>query len=110
MKRIIEEVLQAEEKVGAILKEARNRASEILRFAEKEVSEKISETKEQARELIKTTVEDAREEGRRIGDEKLKATDSEKDTLFENNAQTTSKLVDNICKIVLTTEHEGNKK
>ena len=110
MKRIIEEVLLAEEKVGAILKEARNKTSEISRSAEKGVSAKISDAREQARELIKTAVEDAKKEGQRIGDEKLEAADGEKDTLLKNNAEATSSLVDNICKIVLTTQHEGNKK
>lgn len=110
MKQIIEEVLQAEEKVGAILKEARNKASEISQSAEKEVSARISDAKEQARELIKAAVEDAKKEGQRIGEEKLKAADGEKDALLKNNAETTSNLVANICKIVLTTEHEGNKK
>jgi vacuolar-type H+-ATPase subunit H len=110
MKQIIEEVLQAEEKVGAILDEARNKASEISRSAEKEVSARISDAREQARELIKAAVEDAKKEGQRIGEEKLKAADGEKDALLKNNAETTSNLVANICKIVLTTEHEGNKK
>ena len=109
MKRIIEEVFQAEEKVGAILDEARNKASEISRSAEKEVSARINDAREQTRELIKAAVEDAKKEGQRIGDEKIKAADGEKDALLKNNAETTRNLVDNICKIVLTTEHEGNK-
>ncbi|MHC4742985.1 MAG: ATP synthase subunit B family protein [Planctomycetota bacterium] len=109
MKRIIEDVLATEEKVSAILKDAREKASEISRSAEKEVSEKISDAKEQARELIKTAVEDAKEEGRRIGEDKLKAADSEKDALLKDNENTTNRLVDNICKIVLTTACEGKK-
>jgi vacuolar-type H+-ATPase subunit H len=110
MKRIIEDVLQTEEKVSGILKEAREKASEIARSAEKEVSEKVGNAKEQARELIKTAVEDAKKEGQRIGEEKLKAADSEKDTLLKDNEKTTGSLVDNICKIVLTTQYEGNSK
>ena len=110
MKRIIEDVLATEEKVGAILKEAREKASQISRSAEKEVSEKTANAKEQARELIKTAVEDAKKEGRRIGEEKLEAADREKDDLLRDNAKTTGTLVDNICKMVLTTASEGNNK
>ncbi len=106
MKRIIEEVLQAEERVGAILKQARNKASEIRRSAEKDISEKMSDAKQKAREIIQATVEDATKEAERIREEKLKQADQEKDTLLNNNTDTIGNLVDNICNIILTTEYE----
>ena len=37
MKRIIEDVLEAEERVGAIIKEAHDKTAEIRRSAEKEI-------------------------------------------------------------------------
>jgi len=107
MKQIIEEVLQAEEKVSGILAEARSQASEILRSAEKDVAEKMSHAKERSLELLKNTVAEAVAEGERIGVEKLKEADNEKDTLLRANAEATNVLVENICRIVLTTEHEG---
>lgn len=108
MKQIIGEVFQAEEKVGIILEQARNKASEIRRSVEKEVVEKMSDAKQKAREVIQTTVEDAKKEAELIKEEKLKQADHENDALLSNNTDTINKLVDNICNIILTTEYDKN--
>ena len=50
MKKIIEEVLEVEEKVGLELKQARNEASEMRLAAEKEVAERVNSANIQARE------------------------------------------------------------
>jgi vacuolar-type H+-ATPase subunit H len=110
MKRIIEEVLEAEEKVSVILKRARDKASEIRRSAEKDISEKMSDAKQKAREIMQAAVEDAKKEAERIREEKLKQADREKETLFNNNADTIDNLVDDICKIMLATEYEKDNK
>jgi vacuolar-type H+-ATPase subunit H len=110
MKKIIEEVLQAEEKVGIVLDQARNKASEIRQSVEKEISEKMSAAKQKAREIIQTTVENAKKEAEHIGEEKLKQADQEKDTLLNNNTDTMNNLVDNICNIILATEYEKDSK
>jgi len=106
MKRIIEEVLQAEEKVGTILKQARERTSETARSAEKEISEKMGIARQEALDLTKNAVEDAKKEGERIREETLKQADLEKDILLKSNEDAIDGLVDNICGIILTTEHE----
>lgn len=108
MKQIIGEVFQAEEKVGIILEQARNKASEIRRSVEKEVVEKMSDAKQKAREVIQTTVEDAKKEAELIKEEKLKRADHENDALLSNNTDTINNLVDNICNIILTTEYDKN--
>ena len=108
MKQIIGEVFQAEEKVGIILEQARNKASEIRRSVEKEVVEKMSDAKQKAREIIQTTVEDAKKEAELIKEEKLKQADQENDALLSNNTDTINNLVDNICNIILTTEYDKN--
>ena len=110
MKRIIEEVFEAEEKVDTVLRQAREKASEIRHSAEKDVSEKISDAKQRALEIMRAAVEDAKKEAERIREEKLKQADQEKDTLFNNNADTIDDLVDDICKIILTTEYEKDNK
>ncbi len=110
MKKIIEEVLQAEEKVGIVLKQARNNASEIRQSVEKEISEKMNVAKQEAREIIQTTVENAKKEAEHIMEEKLKQADHEKDTLLNNNTDTMINLVDNVCNIILTTEYEKDSK
>jgi vacuolar-type H+-ATPase subunit H len=110
MKKIIEEVLQTEEKVSVILGQARNKASEIKQSAEKEISEKMSDAKQKAREIIQTTVEEAKKEAEHIREEKLKQANQEKDTLLNNNTDTMDNLVDNICNIILTTEYEKESK
>jgi len=110
MKKIIEEVLQTEEKVGVILGQARNKASEIRQSAEKEISEKMSDAKQKAREIIQTTVENAKKEAEHIREEKLEQAGQEKDTLLNKNTDTMDNLVDNICNIILTTEYEKDNK
>ena len=110
MKKIIEDVLQTEKKVGIVLEQARNKASEIRQSVEKEISEKMSDAKQEAREIIQTTVENAKKEAEHIGEEKLKQADHEKDTLLNNNTDTMNNLVDNICNIILTTEYEKDCK
>ncbi|UCF14947.1 MAG: hypothetical protein JSW59_16175, partial [Phycisphaerales bacterium] len=82
MKRIIKDVLEAEEKVGAILKQAREKASEIKRSVENEITEKTNEARQSAREVVQTAVEDAKKEAERIRAEKLELVDSEKDFLL----------------------------
>lgn len=110
MKKIIEEVLQTEEKVSMVLGQAHNKASEIKLSAEKEISGKMSDAKQKALEIIQTTVEEAKKEAERIREEKLKQADHEKDTLLNNNTYTMDKLVGNICNIILTTEYEKDSK
>ena len=110
MKKIIEEVLQAEEKVSIVLKQARHKASEIRQSAEKEISEKMSDAKQKARKIIQTTVENAKKEAEHIGEEKLKQADQEKDTLLDNNTDTIKNLVDSTCNIILTTDYEKDSK
>jgi len=109
MKRIIEEVLQAEQKVNTALKQAREKASEILRTAEKETSEKITQAREQSLEIMQTMVEEAKKEGERYREEKLKKVDQEKEALIQNNADATNALIDDICRIVLNTENQNLK-
>lgn len=106
MKRIIEEVLQAEEKVGTILKQARQEASETARSSEHEISEKMTDARQQALDLIKNAVEDAKKQGEHIRDETLSQADREKDILLKDNEDAIESLVDNICGIILTTEYE----
>jgi vacuolar-type H+-ATPase subunit H len=104
MKRIIEDVLQVEERVGVILKQARDKAAEIRRSAEKEISEKMSDAKQQAREIVQATVEDAKKEAELIAEEKIKQAEKQKDALFNDRTDAIDNLVDNICSIILTTK------
>ena len=110
MKKIIEEVFQAEERVNEILKQARGKASEIKHSAEKEISEKMSDAKQKTREIIQTTAENAKIEAKRIREETLEQADRQRDTLLNNKTDAIENLVDDICSIILTTEHEkGNQ-
>jgi len=104
MKRIIEEVLQAEQKVSAALKQTREKASEIIRSAEKEMSEKMADAREKAREIMQATVEEAKKEAECLREEKLKQVDHEKESLLNSNTDVTGTLIDDICRIVLDTD------
>jgi len=110
MKKIIEEVLQTENKVSLVIEQARNKASGIKQSVEKEISEKMSDAKQEAREIIQTTIENAKKEAEHISEEILKQADQEKDTLLNNNSGAMDNLVDNICNIILSTEYEKDSK
>ncbi len=108
MKRIIEEVLQAEERVGDIIKQAHEKAAEIKHSAEKENTEKLNDAKQQALAIVQTTVENTKKEAERISEEKLKKARSQKDILLNEKSAEIDTLVDNICEIILNTgEQEG---
>jgi vacuolar-type H+-ATPase subunit H len=102
MKRIIEDVLQAEEKVGVILRQAREKGSEIRRSAENEISERMNEAKQKGREIVQTTVEDAKKDAERISAEKLEQADREKDAMLNDRTDVIDGLVTDICNLVMT--------
>ena len=110
MKKIIEEVLQVEEKVGLELKQARNEASEMRLAAEKEAAEQLANANKQARELIQSAAEDAKIEAERYREEKLKAAEQGKDAFLSENADKIDGLIDDIAGIVLSgsSEREAN--
>jgi F0F1-type ATP synthase membrane subunit b/b' len=108
MKRIIEEVLEAEEKISADLKQARQKATEIVKSAEKEISEKMADTREKARGIIQSAIEEAKKEAEFVKRESLKEADREKEALLKSNADKIDTLVDDVSKIILTTEANRN--
>jgi len=110
MKRIIEEVLQTEERLNDIIKQAREKAAAIKHSVEKETSEKLNEAKQQALIIVQTAIENAKKEAEHISDDKLKKAKEEKDILLNEKSAEIDKLVDNICEIILTTENKRNSK
>ena len=102
MKKIIEEVLQVEEKVSLELKQARNEASEMRLAVEKEAAEQVANANKQAHELIQTAAEDAKIEAGRYREDKLKAAEQGKDAFLSENAGKIDGLIDNIVDIVLS--------
>lgn len=110
MKRIIEEVLQTEERLNDIIKQAREKAADIKHSVEKETSEKVNEAKQQALVIVQTAIENAKKDAEHISDDKLKKAKEEKDILLNEKSAEIDKLVDNICEIILTTENKRNSK
>lgn len=110
MKRIIEEVLEAEKKVSTDLEQARQKASEILQSAEKEISVKTSDAREKARGIIQTAVEEAKKQAEFVRNESLKEADREKENLLKSKEDAIDVLVYDICQIILTTEFSRNGK
>ncbi len=110
MKRIIEDVLQAEEKVSSIIKEARDKAAEIRRTTDNEITEKMNEARLQAREIVQAAVEEAKKEAERLSKDKLEQVDRRKDSLLNNRADEIDDLVGDICSMILTTESEKDSK
>jgi len=110
MKRIIEEVLKAEERVSDIIKQAREKAIEIKHSSEKDNINKLNDAKQQALTIVQTTVVNAKKEAERISEEKLQKAKEEKDILLNEKSAEINNLVDNICEIILATGHERNSK
>jgi vacuolar-type H+-ATPase subunit H len=110
VKQIIEEVLRAEEKVAAMLGQARDKASEIGRSADKDISERMNDARQKALEMVRAAVEDAKKEAERTRQQKLEQADKEKGALLNNNRDAIDNLVDNICNVILTTECDKDAK
>jgi vacuolar-type H+-ATPase subunit H len=106
MKRIIEEVFQAEDKVSAILKQARQRASEIRRAAEKEAAETVSEAKQKAQEAAQTMLDEAREEAERLRQERLRQGEQDAEAMLHRDVDETNRLVEDVCNAIVGTEYE----
>lgn len=105
MKQIIEEVLKAEQKISTDLKEARRKASEILRSVETENLKKVNDASRKARDIIQTSIEGAKRQTELIRKESLGQAQRDKEDLLKSNTNAIDTLVDEICKIILNTEH-----
>jgi len=110
MKKVIEEVLQIEEKVNANIKQTQLKANEIRMAADKDISEKTAKAKEKGREILQTAIEDAKKDAERLADEKIKQAEAGKDALLSSNSDKINTLVEDICKIILTTEYQTDTK
>ena len=107
MKHVIEEVLQAEERVGTLLKGAREQADQIRRSAEQEISKQLNDARIEAQALTQSSLEEAKKEAEQIKADRLKEADQIKDTLLNDNAAKVDGLVKQVCDLVMTTEQDG---
>ncbi len=106
MKRIIEEVFAAEEKVGAILKQAQSQASEIRQSADREIAESISRAKEEARQIIQASVEQAKKDAEQIRKERLQEAERAREALLASRAANLDGLVETLCHVIRTTQYD----
>lgn len=103
MKQIIEEVLQAEKNVSAILKDAREKAVEIKKATEKQMATDLSRAKEKAQEIAIEKTEAAKKESETICEEMLKTADKEKENFLAMHSDSVDTLVNKICSLVTET-------
>lgn len=110
MKKIIEEVLKVEERVGLELKQVRTDASEMRLAAEKDAAEQVANANNQARELIQSAVEAAKTEAGRYREEKLKEAEQGKEAFLSENSDKIDGLISDITAIILSgsSEKEAN--
>lgn len=106
MKQVIEEVLQAEERVGALLKEARAEADQVRRAVEHDISRMLNESRSQAQILMQTSLEEAKMDAEQIKEDRLKQADQAKETLLNDNADKVSGLVKEICDLIMSTDSD----
>jgi len=59
---------------------------------------------------MRTTLDDAKKQAEQIREQKLKQADHDKDAILKENAEKIDALVESICKIVLSTQPEKDKK
>lgn len=103
MKQVIEEVLQAEERVGTLLKGAREQADQIRRSTEQEVSTLLSDARAQAQASTQAFLDEVKKEAEQIKEDRLKQADQAKDTLLNDNADKVDDLVKNVCHLIMDT-------
>jgi len=106
MRKIVKEIFEAEARVNAILREARERAAEIRRSAEKEMSEQVSDARRQALGMVQGAVEEARKEVAGIREEALRRADQQGSALRSGKAEAMDDLVNRVCAVILNTECE----
>lgn len=106
MKKIIEEVLQIEEKVNANIRQTQAKANEIRMAADKNISERTAKAKEKGREISQAAIENAKKDAERLAEEKVKQADAKKDALLSSNPDRIDALVEDICKLILTTDNK----
>ena len=104
MRKIVQEVIEAEGRAGAVLEEARARASERKRSADAEISEKIAEARRQAQEVLHTTVEEAEKEAQRLRAQAIERADRQAEELRDGRTDVMEDLVNRICRVILSTE------
>ena len=104
MRRIIEEVLQAEDRANAVLNQARDRASEIGRSADQEISARMVQARDRAQVIVRTAVEQARMETERLREERLRQAGQEHEALLNPQPEILDALVGAICDLIVTPE------
>lgn len=109
MKRIMEDILKAEDGASSILAQARERASQIRQSAEKEISENMNQARRQAAEIRQAAIEEARKEAERIREEKLSKAQQQERSLLNDDAGRIGPLVDRICEVILKTDYAKDK-
>ena len=102
MKQVIEEVLQAEERVGALLKGAREQADQIRRSAEQENSTLLNNARTEAQALTQSSLEEAKKEAEQIKADRLEQADQAKDMLLNDIADKVNGLVKEVCALIMT--------
>ncbi len=105
MKKIIEDVLSAEEDVNSILKQAREKASQIRYKSEKEISARISQARIEARDIVQKIVEDANQEAQDYRESHLSQTDQSGEVLFKGKEDIIDRLVDGISELIMSSEY-----
>lgn len=104
MKKVLEEVLEVEEKVNDEISQARAKAAEIRSVADKDYSEKVSSAKERGREIVQEEIENAKKEAQREGQERLVEAKASREVFLSSNTEKVVSVVEKICQVVLETE------
>ncbi len=110
MRRIVQDILEAEARVSAVLEQARQNALEKRRAAEQEISEQMSAARREGREIVRQAVEEARREAERMRVETLERADRQGSALFGGRTEAIEDVVSRICTIVLSTEGRADNR
>jgi len=106
MKKIIEEVLDAERQLDKILSEARSQASCIKNDADKKMTEKLNLAQEKARQIYRESIEQAEKEARQQAEEKISEAEMQKKKTLAGQTDNIDRLAEDICRLIKKTEYD----
>jgi len=101
MKDVVNEILQAEEKVEESLQKAREEAAGYKKDADREVNSIIGKAREKAQDSIREAVEEAKREAGIARNEAIKKAEEESRKLIDRNRAHIGELVEEIVTLVI---------
>ena len=103
---IIDDVLKAEERAEAMLRDARNREAEIRKAIEEELGAMQAGADERAQKLMESRLEQAQNEANATYDEAVNTADEGNRRFLERSKRQLKRIVEEVVQYVVTPEYK----